>query len=255
MSLPRRLKHLPEADWPPEDHLLFQEAFTTGDIFDDDRRRGRPPLGAHAQNHPLRLAALAWLPGCRRIRRTSSSPRPTASRRMRVRAYIEYLSSPRCHSISMNATSVAMTVTQLYNAARLIAPDRDWCWLKALKRRLLARGKPEDRFERLVPAHQTLDLGMTLMEKADRPSDRRPHGARDPVPRRADHRDPEPLADPPPQPRRAHPRPPCQASSATITSSCCSFPKTPSPVAWKAGRCRRSSAPLSSAISTRSGRG
>ena len=64
MSLPRRLKHLPEADWPPEDHQLFQEAFTTGDIFDDDRRCGCPPLGALAQNHPLRLAALAWLPGC-----------------------------------------------------------------------------------------------------------------------------------------------------------------------------------------------
>ena len=105
----------------------------------------------------------SWLP---RIRGTSSSPRLTASRRCGS-APILILSSPTdAHSVSMNATSVAMTVTQLYNAARLIGPDRDWCWLKALKRRLLVRGKPEDRFERLVPAHQTFELGMTLMEKA-----------------------------------------------------------------------------------------
>ena len=80
---------------------------------------------------------------------------------MRVRAYIEDPSS------STNATSIAMTVTQLFNAARLITPDRDWGWLQALKRRLLAGARPKDRFERLVPAHKTLDLGITLMATAD----------------------------------------------------------------------------------------
>jgi integrase len=67
----------------------------------------------------------------------------------------------------MSATSIAMTVTELYIAARLIAPERDWNWLKALKQRLHARAEPLDRFQRLVPAHQTLDLGITLMETAD----------------------------------------------------------------------------------------
>jgi integrase len=69
----------------------------------------------------------------------------------------------------MNATSVAMTVTQLYNGACIIAPHPDLGWLKALKRRLHARAQPQDRFERLVPAYQTLDLGITLMETLDTP--------------------------------------------------------------------------------------
>ena len=39
-------------------------------------------------------------------------------------------------------------------------------WLTALKGRLAARAQPEDRFDRLVPPWQTLDLGMELMDKA-----------------------------------------------------------------------------------------
>ena len=38
--------------------------------------------------------------------------------------------------------------------------------LAALKARLAARAQPEDRFDRLVPPWQTLDLGMELMDKA-----------------------------------------------------------------------------------------
>ena len=44
-----------------------------------------------------------------------------------------------------------------YYAARLIAPDADWRWLRSLKSRLAARAQPEDRFDRLVPPWQTLD--------------------------------------------------------------------------------------------------
>ena len=89
-------------------------------------------------------------------------PAPDRITPERVRAYIAVLSHDSIYERHLGRHDV----TQLYNAARLIAPDRDWCWLKALKRRLLVRGKPEDRFERLVPAHQTFELGMTLMEKA-----------------------------------------------------------------------------------------
>lgn len=159
MSVPRRLKHLPEADWPREDHLLFQKAFAGGDILDDD-----VGAGAHLSERTRRTIRFGW----RRFLGFLAAahpedlqlPAPDRITPVRVRAYIEHLTA------DMNATSVAMTATQLYNAARLIAPDRDWSWLTALKRRLHARARPQDRFERLVPTHQTLDLGVTLMETA-----------------------------------------------------------------------------------------
>ncbi len=50
--------------------------------------------------------------------------------------------------------------------ARLVAPAGDWAWLKAIKGRLAARAVPRDRFDRLVPSAQTLNLGIELMDQA-----------------------------------------------------------------------------------------
>lgn len=160
MSMTSRLKHLPDADWPPEEHLLFQKVFAAGDIFDDDAGSG-----AHLSQRTRRIIRFGW----RRFLGFLAAkhpedlllPAPDRITPVRVRAYTHHLAP------DMNATSVAMTVTQLYNAARLIAPDRDWGWLKALKRRLHARARPQDRFERLMPAHHTLDLGISLMETGE----------------------------------------------------------------------------------------
>jgi integrase len=129
-------------------------------MFDDD-----VGAGAHLSQRTRRTIRFGWRRWLGFLTAEHPEdlqfPAPGRITPERVRAYIEHLDA------DMSAGSVATTVTQLYNAARLIAPDCDWCWLKALKRRLLARGKPEDRFERLVPAHQTLDLGIALMEAAD----------------------------------------------------------------------------------------
>jgi len=62
-----------------------------------------------------------------------------------VRALIDHLSA------DIRPTSVANVVDNLFYAARLIAPERDWRWLASIKRRVAARAKPEDRFDLLVP--------------------------------------------------------------------------------------------------------
>src|SRR4051794_35745051 len=113
MSLVRKLKHLREAEWPPEDRLLFKKAFEGGDIFDD------AGAGAHLSLRSRRTIIFGW----RRWLGFLASKHPedlvlSAADRVtpdRVRAYVEQLSA------DMSATSVAVTVTQLYNAARLIA--------------------------------------------------------------------------------------------------------------------------------------
>ena len=46
--------------------------------------------------------------------------------------------------------TVAINIAHIYYGARIIAPERDWRWLAAIKSRLAARAEPQDRFDRLV---------------------------------------------------------------------------------------------------------
>jgi hypothetical protein len=59
-----------------------------------------------------------------------------------------------------------MAAAHLHTVARLIAPASDWRWLGLLKARLASWGKPQDRFERLVPPWYTLDFGIEMMKEA-----------------------------------------------------------------------------------------
>jgi integrase len=88
---------------------------------------------------------------------------PPAQRisQQRVRRFVEEMER------EVRSTSIATTVCGLAYAARLIAPDKDWAWLRSVVRGLNARANAEDRFDRLVPGWLTLDLGIELMEIAD----------------------------------------------------------------------------------------
>ncbi|HWT30666.1 MAG TPA: site-specific integrase [Propylenella sp.] len=154
-----RLKHLPESEWPAGDRELFDAAYRPGDIFDDDAG-----AGAHLAERSRRCIHYAWrrwlgflvegypddlgLPAAGRI-----TPE-------RVRAYVEHLAT------TMRPSSVATTVGHLYDGARLIAPAKDWSWLRALKSRLQSRAETEDRFERLQAPARTLDFAHDLMDEA-----------------------------------------------------------------------------------------
>lgn len=156
MQIPR---HLPVKQWPAADRDAFAMAYAPGDIFDETAGPGahltagtrtkietgyKRWLGFLARHHPGDLT----LAPAERITRS------------RVRAYIETLEG------EVRATTLAIYIDDLHYAARLIAPDRDWDWLRALKSRLQARAKPEDRFDRLVPPWLLLDLAFELMDWA-----------------------------------------------------------------------------------------
>jgi site-specific recombinase XerD len=155
----RVLKHLPEDQWPPEDRRLFESAYAPGDIFDDNRGPG-----THLAESTRQAIWFGWRRWLGFLKTHSPAdldlPAPDRITPQRVQAYVEHL------GVGMTPTSVGTMVAQLYDGARLIAPNRDWSWLRATKTRLLARGQPEDRFDRLVAPHQTLDLGIELMEEA-----------------------------------------------------------------------------------------
>jgi integrase len=78
----------------------------------------------------------------------------------RLKAFIAHCSA------ETRSSTVAINIDNLYHGARLIAPERDWRWLAAIKSRLAAQARPQDRFDRLVAGWHTLDYGIELMDAA-----------------------------------------------------------------------------------------
>jgi len=159
----RTLKHLPLDEWPDADIQAFEGAYAPGDIFDETNGPG-----AHLSEgtrHFIEITYRRWLGYLHQSYGDdlllAPAQRITA---IRVRAFVEQIST------EVRATTVVTGVGCLHYAARLIAPNEDWRWLKAIHSRLAARAKPLDRFNQLVPARQTLDLGMELMDQAIKPS-------------------------------------------------------------------------------------
>lgn len=153
------VKHLSASEWPLEDRQAFQAAFAPGDIFEED---GGP--GAHLTPGSRRRIITAyrrWL-GFLKTSFPQDLEIPPAERitAPRVRDYVDHL------ALEVQPTTVAIEIAGLHYAARLIAPSRDWTWLKNLKSRLDARSSPLDRFDQLIPTCQTLDFGIELMEDA-----------------------------------------------------------------------------------------
>jgi hypothetical protein len=155
----RTLKHLPVDQWPDADIRAFEAAYAPGDIFD-----GANGPGAHLAEGTRRFIETTyrrWLGFLRKNHAEdlllAPAQRITA---IRVRSFIEQI------RIEVRATTVATGVGGLHYAARLIAPNEDWSWLKAIHSRLAARAIPLDRFNQLIPPRQTLDLGIALMDEA-----------------------------------------------------------------------------------------
>ena len=155
----RELKHLPVDLWPEDDLKAFRVAYEPGDIFEETGGPGA--LLAEGTRKIIRTAYRRWL-GFVKAHDPDDLLKAPADRITleRVRAFIDHLSS------EVRPTTVAHVVYNLCYAARLIAPERDWSWLVAINARLAARGRPEDRFDRLVPPSHVLDFGIELMDEA-----------------------------------------------------------------------------------------
>ena len=167
--MPRRaLKHLPMHRWPAADRAGLETAFKPGDIFDE-----KLGAGAYLSLGTRRMVLNGysrWLgfvtTGCPADIDLNPAERITPDR---VRTYVEQLLN------EVRPTSVAAIIHGLHYAARLLDSEADWRWLRSLKARLVARARPADRFERLVPPWQILDHGIDLMDTAF--ADAKPRGA------------------------------------------------------------------------------
>jgi integrase len=83
------------------------------------------------------------------------------------RVTIERIRSFTAHLAETNSPrSVAGSVDAVYKAARLIMPDRDWTWLKAVKARLYRAAPRHASRGPVITSLQLLDLGQQLMEES-----------------------------------------------------------------------------------------
>lgn len=157
-------KHLRPEKWPEADRNAFAAAFMPGDIFDSDGGAG---------NHLAAGTRRFIETGCRRWLGYLQDHDPEAMKlapaeritQKRVMDFVIHLRS------QMRVSSVCTYLSALAMAAQLIAPDKDWLWLKRLKSRLALQSEPQDRFARLVPPPATLDLGFRLMDEPDASQD------------------------------------------------------------------------------------
>jgi len=155
----KKLKHLPVDQWPEADIKVFEEAYRPGDIFEETCGPG-----AHHSKGWRRMVGTSWRRwlGYLAEHYPAVLLEPPAARITpeRMRAFIEQVSD------EVRPTTIALSIANLYAAARLIAPEGDWAWLAALRTRHTAKAKRENRLDRLVPGWQTLDLGIELMDTA-----------------------------------------------------------------------------------------
>jgi integrase/recombinase XerD len=156
MPKPRRKLLLPYARWPEVDKRLWEHAMDSDDPFGN--AAGRRLAKSTQQNY-----AVVW----QRFLGFLTLVEPTAlevtpSERLtveRVRAFVHHLRETNI------ARTVADLIGKIYSIARIIMPDLDWTWLKAVTARLRAAAPRITPKGPVITSVQLLDLGQQLMDE------------------------------------------------------------------------------------------
>jgi len=148
--------------WPIPDRRAWDAAMARGDILE--------PGGAGADWAPLSRRKMSkgyarwlnWLETHRLL-----DPEATPATRItpeRLHAYVADLRH-------VNAPyTVLARVQELYNAIRVMAPEREWAWLRRIEARVRHGAvSVRDKRRRVVPSETLLSYGIELMTTADHP--------------------------------------------------------------------------------------
>jgi len=151
---------LPVSEWPASDWKAWEAAHQHGGLLDDDG------LAANWAPDTSKIIAggygrfLSFLAETGELD-SSASPAERITR-PRVETYIEHLRK-RNHS-----STVAARILQLVEAARVMAPEIDWRWLRRIRSRLRHMSSPaRDDRARLVPAANVTELYSDLAGQAE----------------------------------------------------------------------------------------
>jgi integrase/recombinase XerD len=150
--------HLPYAQWPAADRLLWERAMGSDDDPFADAAGARL---AKASQHDYLFAWRRSL-GFLAIHEPTALDVTPAERLTieRVRPFVAHLAETNI------PRSVAVQVDAVYKAARVMMPERDWTWLKAVKARLFRAAPASAPTGPVITSLQLLDLGLQLMDES-----------------------------------------------------------------------------------------
>lgn len=154
--MPRRQArlHLPYDQWPAADRLLWERAMDGDDPFAD---AGGARL-AKASQHTYLFAWRRLLGFLAIYEPTALEDAPTERLTIeRVRLFVSHLAETNL------PRSVASNLHAVYLAARIMMPEHDWTWLKAVKARLYAAAPAHSATGPVITSVQLLELGQQLM--------------------------------------------------------------------------------------------
>jgi integrase len=157
MPRPEPRLHLPYRHWPAADRLLWERAMASDDPFAD-------AAGARLSKASQHDYLFAW----RRFLGFLAIHEPTALELAPAeRITIERVRSFVAHLAETNIPrSVAIQVDAVYKAARVMMPERDWTWLKAVRTRLYAAAPATSPRGPVISSIQLLELGLQLMDES-----------------------------------------------------------------------------------------
>ncbi len=145
--------------WPRADQVAWKAAFAAGDPFDDQ--------GPAAHWRPRSRQSIAsgygrWI-GWLKETDPEALELPPADRltEARVRRFITDL------GIQVEAGGLANYVKHTFDAISVMAPDRDWEWLKTWKNRLEKQVPRRSNRSKTPDPRRLVDLGRSLMDTAD----------------------------------------------------------------------------------------
>ena len=130
MPGPQPILHLPFANWPETDKIMWQSELDGDDPFSDG-------IAARLAKTTLHKYWMGW----RRFLGFLTITEPEALElapperltNERVRRFAKHLAETN------TPHSVAIQMDSLYGAARTMMPDRDWTWLRDIKTSALLR--------------------------------------------------------------------------------------------------------------------
>ncbi len=158
MNGPR--KCWPVEDWPEADQKAWGYAITPAELFEDGG------TASHWKPNTKRTVAKAygrWLCFLKDQDWLGTDDGPESRiTKDRVKVYWQHLST------EVAPVTAAGRITDLGEAARVMAPEADWNWLKIAARKLSSRAKPSrDKGKTTLPVKQLFELGIELMRRAE----------------------------------------------------------------------------------------
>jgi integrase/recombinase XerD len=149
---------MPMENWPEPDRAAWEAALAPGDGFDG---AGLAARWADTTRHAIVIGYGRWIGFLHQHDPAALDLKPHARvTSVRVQAFIDVLRQ------RVRSGGLASYIGNLYDAARAMAPDHDWTWLRRRKRRLEHAIVRKPKHPRMVAVERIIEHALALMDRA-----------------------------------------------------------------------------------------